>query len=233
MSETFKLFRLQQIDSQIDQMNNRLTEIESILKQDGALQQAKMNVQEAEINPLEFKKILRRAETTLKTQGLKIEQTDAALYSGKVRNPKELEDLNQETAALKRFRSVLEDRLLEAMMEEEEAAGIFENSIEKLAYEQKIADQTSSELTIDKNEILHDKKRLESERKAAASSISAGDLKLYGELRQSRAGIAVAKVTERACSACGTILNSALLHATRSPNQLSRCDTCNRILYGG
>ncbi len=233
MSQTFKLYRLQQIDSQIDQMNSRLNEIELTLKQDDALHQARKKAEEAENNHLDFQKSLRHAETNLKTQRLKIEQTEATLYGGKVRNPKELEDLNQEASALKRYRGVLEDRLLEAMLAEEEAATSYENATEELESEQKRFDQLRSELGVEKEKIFLDKKQLESERKAAVSSISGDDLQLYQQLRQSRRGIAVAKVTDKACSACGTILNSALLHSTRSPNQISRCDTCNRILYGG
>jgi predicted nucleic acid-binding Zn-ribbon protein len=75
--------------------------------------------------------------------------------------------------------------------------------------------------------------RLEGERLAAASSISPEDMRLYDQLRAQRRGIAVAKVTDRACSACGSTLNATLLQAAHSPSQIARCDTCGRILYSG
>jgi predicted nucleic acid-binding Zn-ribbon protein len=79
------------------------------------------------------------------------------------------------------------------------------------------------------NDLIH----LEDERAVAVGSIEGVDYQLYEQLRRDRRGIAVARVSDRACSACGTTLNAMLLQAARSQNQLHRCDTCGRILYVG
>jgi predicted nucleic acid-binding Zn-ribbon protein len=233
MSQTFKLYRLQQIDSQLDRIQARLRQIEAALNDDQALQAAQKNLDQAAQQLEAQRKSLRQAEEQVREQRLKIEQTESTLYSGKVRNPKELQDLQNETAALKRYRGTLEDRQLEVMIAVEEAEASQQEY--RLAFEQEQAQfqKKSTELTQEQNSLNAELRHLETEREATARSIEAADLTLYNQLRQQRRGIAVAKVSDNACSACGTTLNASLLHAARSPSQIVRCDTCGRILYGG
>jgi predicted nucleic acid-binding Zn-ribbon protein len=56
---------------------------------------------------------------------------------------------------------------------------------------------------------------------------------MYEQLRKLKRGVAVATVADNSCAACGSTLSSAQLHAAKSPNQLTRCESCGRILYGG
>ena len=79
--------------------------------------------------------------------------------------------------------------------------------------------------------LLRDIEREENERRATIDGIPQMDLELYQQIRLQRRGIAVAKVVDRTCSACGSTLNTGLLSAAHSPTQLTHCDTCGRILY--
>ena len=231
MSRPFQLYRLQQIDSQLDSVNKRLGEVEAALEDDRALRLATSRAESAEGDHNKAHKALRKAEDNVRQQTMKIEQSEASLYGGKVRNPKELQDLQNEVAALKRYLSVLEDRQLEAMLAEEEAAENLTTATNELEKARTQSAQKSSELLAQKDNLLKDHSRFSKERGAATSSIPDEDMKLYMQLRKQRRGIAVAKVTDKACSACGSILNSALLHAAHSATQINTCDTCGRILY--
>jgi predicted nucleic acid-binding Zn-ribbon protein len=233
MSQTFKLYRLQQIDSQIDRIQARLRQIEAALNEDQAVKEAQKNLDQVTQHLEVQRKSLRQAEEQVREQRLKIEQTESTLYSGKIHNPKELQDLQNETAALKRYRSTLEDRQLEVMIAVEEAEASQKESKLALEEEQAQFQKKIAELTQEQDNLNIDLTRHETEREAAARSIEAADLALYNQLRQQRRGIAVAKVSDNACSACGSTLNASLLHAARSPSQIVRCDTCGRILYGG
>ncbi len=233
MSRPFKLYRLQQIDSQIDWINSRLRDIEAALKDDAELRQAMADAEKAEKDLQVAHKALRKAETDVQQQRLKIEQSDSTLYGGKVRNPKELQDLQNEIAALKRFLGTLEDRQLEAMMVEEDAEAAKKAREAELEATRAKSAQKSSNLTVEKGKNLKDLNRFQDERQAVISTIQAEDLRLYGSLREKRHGIAVAKVADRACSACGSTLSAVLLHAVHSPNEVNRCENCGRILYLG
>jgi predicted nucleic acid-binding Zn-ribbon protein len=233
MSQTFKLYRLQQIDSHLDRIRARLRQIEAALQEDQAIKESQKNLNQATQHLEAQRKSLRQAEEQVREQRLRIEQTEATLYSGKVHNPKELQDLQNETAALKRYRTTLEDRQLEVMIAVEEAEA---SQLESKQALERVHDQfqkISGELIQEQASLDAELGHLETEREAAARSIEAADLTLYNQLRQQRRGIAVAKVSDNACSACGSTLNASLLHAARSPSQIVRCDACGRILYGG
>jgi predicted nucleic acid-binding Zn-ribbon protein len=233
MSQTFKLYRLQQIDSHLDRIRARLRQIEAALQEDQAIKESQKNLNQATQHLEAQRKSLRQAEEQVREQRLRIEQTEATLYSGKVHNPKELQDLQNETAALKRYRSTLEDRQLEVMIAVEEAEASQLESKQALERVQDQFQKISGELIQEQASLDAELGHLETEREAAARSIEAADLTLYNQLRQQRRGIAVAKVSDNACSACGSTLNASLLHAARSPSQIVRCDACGRILYGG
>lgn len=233
MSQPFKLFRLQQLDSQIDASRSRLREIEDQINDDHELRKALEEAEQAGQDLLTAKKEVQNAEYETAQQRVKIEQTDASLYGGKIRNPKELQDLQNELAALKRHLAVLEDRQLEKMLVEEQSAESSQSAQNTL---QEAKNQRETKLSMLRaeqqrleNELIH----LEAERAVAVGSIEEVDYLLYEQLRRDRRGIAVARVSDRACSACGSTLNAMLLQAARSQIQLNRCDTCGRILYIG
>lgn len=233
MSQAFKLYRLQQLDSQIDRSRVRLEEIRLALADDQELRQAQAIVDDAGQTLQTQQKALRKAEDNVKDQRIKIEQTEAALYGGKVRSPKELQDLQNEAAALNRYLSVLEDRQLEAMMAEEEYSNSLQEAQRALAATQDRSAERNKALEEEKSHLLRDLPNLEDERQAAASSIPAPELGMYESLRKSRRGIAVTLVKNKACSSCGTTLNATLLDAALTSGQINRCDGCGRILYVG
>lgn len=233
MSQTFKFYRLQQLDSRLDQINARLSDIDRALGDQRALQQAEADSAAAGEALRQAAVELRRSEEDVKAQRIKIEQTEATLYGGKVRNPKELQDLQNESAALKRYLAVLEDRQLEKMIAYDEAQMQQDEAADNLEQVRMRSEQAGAKLLQEKAVLLEDHNRLQAERQAAASSVPQQELDLYNTLRKQRRGIAVAQVTDTYCSACGSTLSAALLHTARLPNQIARCDTCGRILYAG
>jgi hypothetical protein len=233
MSQSFRLYRLQQLDSQLDRNRSRLEEIKLELADDSKTRTAQTNTDQAETELQASRKTVKRAEDAVGSQRIKIEQTEASLYGGKVNNPKELQDLQNEAASLKRYLSVLEDRELEAMLAEEAAAVVFFDMQEALKAIQMEQDRKYNQLLEEQDRILKEFPRLEEERKAAAASIPPEELSLYEQIRRQRRGIGIALVKEKACSACGTTLSATLLDAARISPKLQRCETCGRILYVG
>ena len=116
MSESFKLFRLQQIDSELDKSYARIKAIDQLLADDEKIRRSQFKLDRAKKEHFDAEKNLRLAEQKVKDQRIKIERSQAALYGGKVSNPKELQDLQQESESLKKYLSILEDQQLEAML---------------------------------------------------------------------------------------------------------------------
>ena len=161
---------------------------------------------------------------------IKIEQTEATLYSGTIRNPKELQDLQNEVAALKRFLDTLEERQLEAMLATDEATGKNQEAQKILGQYRAQAEKQQASLVQERTQLESQKAAAENQRLGAAKLIAPDDLAVYERLRKERAGVAVSGVKDRACNACGSTLTAALHQAARSPSQLVFCDMCGRIL---
>jgi len=233
MSRPFKLYRLQQIDSQLDWLNTRLKDVIASLENADDLTEAEKRAAASKEEFQKARNALASADFDAQQQRIKIEQTESTLYGGKVRNPKELQDLQNESAALKRHLKVLEERQFEAMLTEEELSANHKEALEDQAKVTAQHARRNQELEGEKQKLQNDIQRFMEERQATAPTIEPDDLGAYNRLREKRRGIAVAKVVDRACSACGSTLSAALLSASHSPNALNYCETCGRILYTG
>jgi hypothetical protein len=233
MSQISNLYRLQQIDSQIDAANARLTIIETSLLDDLSIQTAKQMFDSNDENHKSLVKKLHEFENKTYDTRIKIELAEVSLYGGKIHNPKELQELQTEIASLKRMLASLEDKQLEIMMEVETAEEKLMWVNEGLIEAEKQQVERNAELNGEKTKLLSQLERLDSERKATLPTIPTLELSLYDQLRKSRNGVAVAKINARSCNACGTTLTAALVQATQSTNQLIRCPSCSRILYPG
>ena len=228
-----KLFQLQRIDSQLDQVNMKLKEIDLVLNDNSEMVQAREKVKDLENKKNTALKTQQRAEEDLHSQRIKIEQSESTLYGGKISNPKELQDIQNEVASLKKYLSNLEDRVLDAMLEVEEMTGQHQEAMQTLENIHNQTGQRNEKLIKDKDKLLVEAERLNVERNVFASSIPADELTKYNQLRRTRRGVAVAQVIDRTCAACGSTLSASLLQNASSMNQIIHCDTCGRILYGG
>jgi len=219
------------VDNQINQNQVRIKTIEEKLNDDTILRQAEIKVRESYANLQTLQSQLKHSETEVESQRIKIQYNNQSLYSGKIHNPKELQDLQNESQALQRHLTTLEDKQIDLMIETEDASSTYETI--KTAYEHLITDnaELSTQYKKDITIIQNDLSRLFGERQAIINSIPYDTLGLYESLREKRGGTAVALVSDNACNACGTILSATLLRTARIPNQLSYCDLCGRILY--
>lgn len=233
MSEPFKLFRLQQVDSKINSIRSRLSEIEISLNDNSSLRAAQNQAETTSQSLQEARKALQIAERTVQDLQIKIQQSEAILYGGKIKNPKELQDIQSEAASLKKYLNVLEERQLDAMLLVEEAEHSHTKSESNLQSIETDNVVKNSKLIEEQSTLLRDLNHLESERHVAVGSIPSDNLKIYGLLRKQKNGVAVAKVMDKNCLACGSTLTASLLQTAHSPNKLTRCATCGRILYVG
>ena len=231
MNRAFKLYRLQQADSQLDEALGRLAEIETALGEDKILQEA---LQAVEITKSEYQHAqleMRDADEQAKAQQQHIDEEQAKLYGGKVSNPKELQDLQKESEVLTKRLSDLETVELEKMERAEQAEARLkeaEENLESVQAQRGVEVRTlGSELSKLKVEI----ERLTDERKTATHGIPDEDMALYESTRKAKGGLAVAKVINKECGACGAELSAALAQAARSADELARCSNCKRILY--
>ncbi len=233
MSVVFQLFRLQQTDTQADHITARLRKVETLLADDSALRAAE-NEEELATTAVEAtQRSLTAAEEAVTSQKVKIELNQHNLYGGKVRNPKELQDLQTESQALQRHLRVLEDQQLDWMIALEDLTAKYQALHEKVEGVRAENVQRTSLLRGEKGNLTDTLKHIEDERQAIISAIPVQLLDQYELLRKKKGGVAVARIQNNACSACGAILNATLIHTVRNASEPVFCDGCGRILFGG
>jgi len=232
MSDTLSLYRLQQIDTQMDHTRAELLAIQKSLEDDAELKRALDYARTAEAECAAAIKDLKLAEADLQAQRIKIEQTEASLYGGTVRNPKELRELQDDAASMKRYMLTLEDRLLAAMERAERTEAEFSNATTILTNTQEHWDAQKRDLDQRRQVFEKEFGTHQLERHAVAEALSPESLVIYEKLRQERRGVAVAVIRENACAACGSMLTAAQIQVARSPAQVAHCPSCGRILYG-
>ncbi len=164
---------MQQIDSQTDRDHSRLEAIKKILENDESIRLSLDLVNSASIDLHTAESKLKQSEQEVQALRVKIEQTESHLYSGLVHNPKELQDLQNDATALRRFMATLEDRLLEAMVALE-TAQIYDNDAQSAYLElRRKWEKQNEDLIQEQSELNKDIQRLTTERNAITESLSA------------------------------------------------------------
>jgi len=231
MSASLGLYRLQQVDRQIDRAHTQLGSIRKSLENDAELRDALDNVETAQTKYRLAKHELKNTEAETHSQKTKIEQTESSLYAGKVQNPKELQDLQKEAASLKKYLVILEERELEAMLDAENTENILKDAKVQLEVIQSRLGSEHKKLLEDQSRCVKDLERLSEERDASVTPIEHGLLAAYENLRKQKRGVAVTDFNDNACASCGSTLNASVQQNAKSSNQLAYCPSCGRILY--
>jgi hypothetical protein len=233
MSTAKHLYRLQLVDTEWCDKRDQLAEVEAGLGESGDLIRARESVAEAEGHLAQQRKQLRALELEIGGVNDKLKRNQDQVYSGRIRNPKELSGLQEEAAALRRRRSDLEDEQLELMIaiEGEEA-----ESAERQARLRQIEGEWRQEqagLLAEKGQLEQQLAELEEERNGMRARLGSADLTLYDDLRGDCGGVAVVLLKGGICQACGVDVPFSVARAVERGEGMHYCPVCNRLLYGG
>jgi uncharacterized protein len=230
MNQAEALFRLQEIDLSLLHIQKRLIEIETQLSDKRIIDEAQIQVNSAQQMLAPVQKKARALELEIQANVDKIKQTDEQLYSGRVRNPKELQDMQQEIQSLKKRNSELEDTLLETMMDVESAEGLLhqkESDLENLIGKW---ENDHRQLLDEQGKLKSDYQGLGPKREHALAAVTPESLKEYNTLRPRKNNQPVALLAGESCSVCGVEQNRAIVSEVRKGQKLTYCLSCGRIL---
>ena len=228
-----QLYRLQLVDSEWDEKSQRLEEVRASLGESDDLRRARQAVAEMELALKELRHQTRSVELDVAAVVTKLQKNQDRLYSGKVRNPKELSNLHEEAAALRRRRSELEDRQLELMIEVEEAEAELAERQARLRQIKAAWQAEQSALQEEQTALEARLLELEEERGAMRAQIGAADLAEYDDLRARYDGKAVTVLRRGICQTCGVDVPTGVARAVERGEGFYYCPVCHRLLYGG
>ena len=229
MAQTRALYRLQLIDSEIKEKKGRLLAVLNEQKESAVLLAARGRVETAVDILQKHQAQHKKFSTELEDLNAKAKRSSDRLYSGNVKNPKELEDLQSEIKSLDRRREALEDDILETMVLVEDAEG------EKLAAEEVLfnmeakREASMESLAKEQNELALKLHHLTQDRKNMAATIDAKALDDYENLRQRKNGVAVAKLRVNQCQSCFTTCSSSKEKKVQE-GEMVFCGGCGRML---
>jgi len=231
MSKAERLYRLQTIDLEADARHSRLKEVKATLEGNEELPRVRQALQDEEKKLSRQRTKLRDRELEMQSLTDKIVSVEDRLYGGRIKNPKELANLQEEVQSLKRRKGELEDQVLEAMIEVEESEASVTEQRERLARLEAEWQETQARLSAEQNELISRLSQLKAERAGLQRAIEAGDLALYEDLRRRMGGQAVALLEGELCQACRVTLPTTKVQQARQGEALTLCSSCERILY--
>ena len=132
MSQAQALYQVQQIELRIIERTKQVKGINAQLEDDEELRRAREQFDLAETRLTECDKRSAELEREIEAVLEKRKGAEAQLYSGRVTNPKELQDMQMEVEALTRRKSQLDDQLLTLLESRDNAAAQFEDKNQTL-----------------------------------------------------------------------------------------------------
>lgn len=230
MNEAEKLYQLQEIDLGLIRTTRRLEEIETLLNQDEAVQAAQNQAQTAHNHLTPLQTQARNLDLEMQSTIEKARTTEENLYSGTVKNTKEMRDMQQEIESLKKRHGELETQLLETMFLVETAEAAFQRAQDQLALTRQTWEKEHLDLLEEQAQLESRLRQFKTKREQAAQGIKPETLKLYQTMRPRKNNQPVALMTGNTCGVCGVAQNMAVEREVRQGQAIVNCTNCGRIL---
>lgn len=225
------LHELQAIDTALDQARARLSQIAQQWGRREELNAATARRDEAQATLRRWHTEQQDLELEIDKLRSKLKADSDKLYSGRVGNPRELQDLSHEVEQDTRQVSAREDHLLEVFDEVESAQTAAQAAEATHAQVEAAWQKQHAEFAQARRALDAELARLSGQRDTLVAQVDAPSLRLYDSLRRSRGGLAVAAVQQRSCMGCRIALPTSEEQKARTSEQLVTCGSCGRILY--
>jgi predicted nucleic acid-binding Zn-ribbon protein len=224
------LLHLQDIELAFVRAQKRLQEISAALADDAQLAAAQARLTSAEdtLGPLRAK--ARNLELEIQANAQKAAASEEQLYSGKVKNTKEMQDMQAEIAALRRRNGELEEELLETMMSVDEADAARDAAARDLEAVRASRGADVQALSAEQSQLQAQVAALREQRKTAMAAIPADLLSRYNALRQPKNYQPVSVLQGESCGVCGVEQTMAIVRQVQLGQSLATCLSCGRIL---
>ena len=230
MSSIIKLINLQEIDSQLNELEDIIGDLPK--KVDELIVQEKQTIKDIENGKLRIKEIqldLNKIELRVKEDNQKIDNLKDQLF--KVTTNKQYDALMQEIDHLKEQLDKDETIDIELMEEKDTLE-------EQITSQEKNVESVSKNLSARREsleKLLHEsaeqKAQLESDRDKLLKSVEPNVLKRYDVIRSARRGTAVVPILGASCSGCGAVVPPQKIAEIRADKTPYTCDECSRFLF--
>ena len=225
------LVELQDIDSQLDDLNGLLGDlpkmVEELNEQESRLLS---NIEEDKTRLKEINLSLKKSETANSEIQEKINKLTDQLFL--VTNNKQYDALTNEIDHLKKQKDENDSHIILSMDEKEileKSMSENETSLESLKSD---LDIRRKKLETALSETSEEKAALEKSRVKQISKIDSSTIQIYTKVISARSGVAVVSLSGDACGGCGAALPIQMASEIRAAAaHTHRCDNCGRFVY--
>lgn len=230
-TELARLYELQTTDTRLQELNSEREALDSGAELRAEMETLRAEVQTARDQLRALEGELRDTELQIKASEDKKKGFEDKMYSGRVRNPKELEDMRLEVEMLARQVDALEDKGLEIMEEaEKRRASLAEQERDLRQLEGRLG-ETEQRYAAETARIADEVAALDAQRQQLVPAIPAELVRRYDEIRARRANLGIVKVTSDVCPGCRIAIPFDTMRQLKRGGSLLLCESCGRILY--
>ena len=225
------LYELQDVDTEMSQCHNLISSIDGQLGDRAELDALQQELEDQKASFHEVR--LQQAAQELESESVrsKVRDVEGKLYGGSITNPRELEGYEREANLRRDQLQQFDDKLLDMMMSMEAAQQKLKSLDEGCKQAAAQWETRQVELAKERTGLEKTLKTLEARRQALGSRVGRQELALYEGLRQSRGGVAIAKVERGLCRGCRMALPTHQLQRARLGRETVQCNSCGRILF--
>jgi len=224
-----QLYQLQVIELDIESEEQALARCLGQLGESQRVIKARTDLLSAQEQLEKLKNEQHSVEWEIEDLETKLSAAKDSLYSGRIKNPKELSGLQHEVEGLNAIHAQMEEKVLEIMEQVELATAELDSLSKKirLLEEEWRVEQKGLSAEVEKlKDIISE---LNNERQKALDGIDDKTASLYNQLRKQKR-LAVARVEQGTCCGCRISLSTAELQRARG-GSLVKCNSCGRILF--
>lgn len=225
------LRRLQETDAALDSRRASLSDAEGRIGESEDVVAARALAEERAAALRQARGAQKDIELEADDLKSKIGPNETKLYSGAIKAPKELADLQADIDQLKRHLSAVEDRDLEALAQLEIAEHAHSAAAADLAAMESAWSAEQAELTERVRTLKMEIAEHETARGDESREIAAEILRTYDHIRFARQGRALAKLDRNLCLGCRISLPTNVVNKARAGSVLVQCPNCERILH--
>ena len=225
------LYRLQQVDSRLAQTEERLRTLDAGDALREQLRTLEETLAATEQDAKAKQAHLRALELELQSTVAKRKRVEEEMYSGRVRNPKELASMQEEVTLLDRHTRGMEDAILALMQEVEDLQGQVQTLTDEVIAARAALAQHESAFARDQVALEAALAALRQEREEVAAAIDADLLRRYDRIRDRMGDVAVAAVRKGICEGCHVAIPEGRVRRLQEEEDLLlTCERCGRIL---
>lgn len=171
----------------------------------------------------------KESEIELATKEGNIEKAQVQLYQ--IKTNKEYQAKLTEIEGLKADKSVLEEKIINALEDIDLSKAEIEKEKSHLSEEEKRFNQQKKDVETRIKEIEQELRQLETKRNQITPNVDKKILARYERILNNRDGLAIVPVKEDSCQGCFMNVPPQVINEIKMKDRVVICEVCSRILY--